>query len=135
MPVGDWGSNEHVDIITKMTSAEIRRLHSPDIPDLATYQPVDEEFGFLLQVIAGPAGQDGEESFDLTVCTPGWLSDKIRPSGMLVGRHLLIVCRYDYLALRHFLVDYCQHCRGDSWGEVAEQLGRLGKWEFEDYRP
>jgi hypothetical protein len=24
---------------------------------------------------------------------------------------------------------------GNSWREVAEKVGRLGYWEFEDYKP
>jgi hypothetical protein len=119
-----------------MISAQLRRLHSPDVPDLAAYAPTDgHSFGFLLQIIAGPSAEDGEESFDVTVCTPSWLSEKLGPMDILIGRHFLIVHRYDYQRLEQFLIDYCEKCRADSWAEVAEQLGRLGKWEFEDYRP
>src|SRR3954466_3614743 len=113
-----------------MISAQIKRLHSPDIPNLAAYEPEDRErFGFLLQIIAGPSEEDGEESFDVTVCTPGWLQQNVKPTDMLIGRHYLIVRRYNYERLMYFLVDYCQKCRGNSWTEVAEQLGRIGKWE------
>lgn len=119
-----------------MISAQIKRLHSPDVPDLAAYEPMDgERFAFLLQIIAGPSGEEGEESFDVTVCTPSWLQENLRPTDILIGRHHLIVRRYDYQGLTRFLVEYCQKCRGNSWAEVAEQLGRIGKWEFEDYRP
>ncbi len=119
-----------------MTSAQIKRLHSPDIPDLPAYEPTDpERFGFLLQIIAGPAGEDGEESFDVTVCTPSWIQENLGPTDILIGRHHLIVRRYDYQGLMRFLGDYCQKCRGNSWADIAERLGRIGKWEFEDYRP
>jgi hypothetical protein len=119
-----------------MISAELKRVHSPDVVDLAAYQPTEEEmFGFLLQLIAGPSGEDGEESFDVTVCTPAWLQRNLGRTDIVMGRHYLFVRRYDYQGLMRFLVDYCQNCRGDSWSEVAEQLGRIGKWEFEDYRP
>jgi hypothetical protein len=118
-----------------MISAAIKRLYSPEVRDLAAYIPAEaSNFGFLLQVIAGPAGEAGEESFDVMVCTPNWLSDKLGSDGTLLGRHHLLINHYDYPSLERFIADYCSNCRGETWSEVAEQLGRLGKWEFEDYR-
>jgi hypothetical protein len=67
------------------------------------------------------------------VCAPQWLAVSIGPS-VLIGRHHLIVNRYDFRSLKQFLDDYCSKCTGNTWQEVAEQLGRIGKWEFEDYR-
>ena len=118
------------------TRAEIRRLHSPDVPNLMTYLPEDAgDFGFLLQIIAGPVGSAGEESFDVVVCTAGWISHHLGPEGILAGRHHLVVDTYDYGKLKGFLQRYVEQCSGSSWEEVAIRLGRLGKWEFEDYRP
>lgn len=51
------------------------------------------------------------------------------------GRHYLLVRRYDLEAIRRYLHKYAQHCGGSNWGEVAQKLGRLGMWEFEDYKP
>ena len=119
-----------------MIKAQLKRLHSPDIADLVSYVPPNEtEFGFLLQVIAGPSGQEGEESFDVVVCTPSWLESRMKPGQALVARHHLIVTRYDHENLERFVADYCEQCQGDSWQVVAGRLGRLGKWEFEDYAP
>ena len=118
-----------------MVTAQVKRLHSPDVGDLASYVPENPtDFGFLLQVIAGPAGARGEESFDVMVCTPRWLSQNLGPDGMLIERHYLFVSQYDYSRLERFVVDHFSNVRGQSWKEVAEQLGRFGKWEFEDYR-
>jgi hypothetical protein len=116
--------------------AQLRRLHSPDIENLASYTPNRSDgFGFLLQVMAGPQGREGEESFDVFVCTPEWLKENRGASDVVVGRHHLIVFRYDYDRLKRFLEGYCYQCSGETWQEVAQQLGRLGKWEFEDYKP
>jgi hypothetical protein len=118
-----------------MISAEVKRLHSPDVFDLVGYTPADSErFGFLLQIIAGPAGNEGEESFDVIVCTPKWFDEQCSSTSIVLGRHHLFVQHYDYSALKTFIVDYCARCTGGSWSEVAQQLGRLGMWEFEDYR-
>jgi hypothetical protein len=116
--------------------AEIKRLHSPDVPNLMTYVPEDPgDFAFLLQITAGPVGVDGEESFDVVVCTARWISHHLGPERILVGRHYLVVDSYDYRRLEGFLRRYVGQCLGNTWEEVAIRLARLGKWEFEDYRP
>ena len=75
--------------------AALRGLHSPDISDLRTYRPErPDEFGFLLQVFAGPEGQEGEESFGVVVCTPKWLLQK--PA----VRHRVRASSFDCLRVR-----------------------------------
>jgi hypothetical protein len=50
--------------------AQLKRIHSPDVQDLSACVPeVRDRFGFLLQMMVGPKGSEGEESFDLCVCT------------------------------------------------------------------
>jgi len=115
--------------------AELKRLHSPDVENLESYVPNQiNNFGFLLQVMAGPKNAPGEESFDVVVCTPDWLKRQYKSSDVVVGRHYLIVFEYDYGRLRRFLQEYCEQCFGETWPEVANKLNRLGKWEFEDYQ-
>ena len=116
--------------------AEIKKLFSLDVDDLTQYIPDDpERFGLSLRLIAGPYSEPGEESFDLVVCTPRWIAENLGEEGTLIGRHHLIVDHYDYVQLRKFVEKYVNQCTGNTWHEVAEKLGRLGKWEFEDYRP
>lgn len=115
--------------------AEIRRFHSPDIWDLSAHKPDDPEvFGFLLQVFAGPKNGSGEESFDVVVCSPRWLARELA-EGIRWGRHHLVRNRYDWLSLEHFIRAQFEAVDGDTWQEVAEQLGRFARWEFEDYTP
>lgn len=116
--------------------AELKRLHSADAPDLRTFRPADaENFGLLIQVMAGPAGDDASESFDLVVCTPAWLAARLDVEPIIDGRHHLIVRAFDYEMLERFIRDYCAQSDGADWREVATKLSRLGRWEFEDYRP
>jgi hypothetical protein len=116
--------------------ASLWRLHSPDVRDLATYRPErPDDFGFLLQVFAGPEGGQGEDSFDVVVCTPKWLEQNHACSDVAFGRHYLIVFEYDYDRLFRTVEQCCDAAEGATWQEVAHKLSRLGKWEFEDYCP
>lgn len=116
-----------------LIQAELRKLHSPDVFDLKEFQP-DGPFGLLIQAMVGPLGSDGEESFDVLVCTPEWFLANMGED-IVSGRHYLFMKRYDYGVLKQFIQDYCASCRDSSWEKVAQKLSRIGKWEFEDYRP
>ena len=118
----------------KIMKAELKRIHSPDIENLSEYSPEhSDKFSFLLQAIVGPLSEEGEESFDIEVCTPKWLSENYSKDDIIIGRHLLIVFDFNYERIFSKIKSYIENCSGDTWGKVAEQIGRLGKWEFEDY--
>jgi hypothetical protein len=99
-----------------MIRAKLRRLHSPDVYDLKGYSPDEpNDFGFLLQAMIGPAGQEGEESFDMVICTPEWLRRNHSPTEIVLGRHHLIVFRYDYESLTNYIGAFAAM----YWGIVA----------------
>jgi pimeloyl-ACP methyl ester carboxylesterase len=51
------------------------KLKSLDFdPDPVTLPGDPAEFSFLARLIVGPPDSPGEESFDITVCTPEWLA-------------------------------------------------------------
>jgi len=113
--------------------AQLKKLYSPDVASLPDFRP-DGPFGILVQAMVGPHGFDGEESFNIVSCTPEWFAANM--AGQVVsGRHHLFVKQYSFQALSEFMQDYCSSCRGTSWSAVGEQVGRIGKWEFEDYVP
>jgi len=115
-------------------NAELKRFHSPDIYDLENYRPENpENFGFLLQVMVGPEGKDGEESFDIEVCTPKWLEETYEVEDVVIGRHHIIIREYNFERLVRSIKDFLKQCSGESWNEVTEKVSRLGRWEFEDY--
>jgi hypothetical protein len=71
---------------------ELKRIHSPDIADWEFFRPQDaRSFAFLLQAMFGPDNGDGEEAFDLIVCTPKWLEQKVSRDTIISGRHHLVV--------------------------------------------
>jgi Immunity protein 8 len=114
--------------------ATVRRLHSPDV-DLESFAPEDpEDFGLLVQLMVGPADGPGEESFDIVVCTPGWLARSVRNDGPLVGLHHLVVERYDPTRVRLYLTALVEEEEASTWPELALKINRIAKWEFADYR-
>ncbi|WP_187669686.1 immunity 8 family protein [Zestomonas carbonaria] len=115
-------------------NAELKRLHSPDVYDLESFQPENPEvFGFLLQVMVGPEGKEGEESFDIEVCTPRWLENTYGMDEVVIGCHHIIVRKYNYQKIVDAINKFLRKCTGESWSEIAGKVSRLGKWEFEGY--
>jgi len=115
--------------------AELKRLHSPDVLDLRSWLPASDEFAILVQILAAPQGSPGEESFDVTVCSTAWIAQRAREERIIDGRHHLVVDHFDYDRLYQYISGYVSSCEGPTWQDVALRLGRLGRWEFEDYRP
>jgi hypothetical protein len=80
--------------------AVLKGLHSTDIADVETYLPNEaDNFGFVLRAMVGPMDGEGEESFDITVCTPRWLLEKYGTSDVLLGRSAWTV-QVDRLQIR-----------------------------------
>jgi hypothetical protein len=114
--------------------AEVKRLHSPDVDDLANWVPESVDFAILVQIIVGPADSPGEESFDVTVCSAAWVTRQAAREKIIEGRHLLIVSEYDYALISEYISRYVSMCQGETWKEVTGKLSRFGHWEFEDYQ-
>jgi hypothetical protein len=114
--------------------AQLKGIRSPDAADLSAWRPSDpENFGIPVQALIGPAGQEGSESFDMTVCTSRWFAE--RGDGTIrTGLHHIFVPRYDFSALKSFLERQCQRIEAASWNELAQQLRLIGHWEFEGHR-
>lgn len=89
--------------------------------------------GQWVRILAGPADAPGSESFDVNVCTPEWLRDEIERTGPMVGRHLLIVDRWDAETVTRVINGLVAKVEGPDWQAVGKQLARIGFWEFEDY--
>ena len=123
--------------------AKVRRFHSPDVYDLKKYVPEDPEYvGVLIQIMAGPEDGPGEESFDVVVCTPRWLEWWVQHDAVpgqtrndpLVGRHYLVAARWDSARVLQFLTAAVESEEAPRWNDLALRIGRIGRWEFEDYK-
>lgn len=111
-------------------------LKSLDLePDPASLPGDPAEFSLRARMIVGPSDGPGEESFDITVCTPEWLA-QAAGEGFYDPRHHVIVNlgAFDKNALRQWLAKRVESVQADTWTEIGERLARLGYWEFEDYR-
>ena len=111
--------------------AELKRMHSPDVDDLASYQP-QGSFGILVQLMIGPEGMPGEEAFDTIVCSPDWLAEHAK-SFNLVGNHKIVMNKYDYQILLSTMQDFCRSLEENDWQELVAKLSTVGRWEFIDY--
>jgi hypothetical protein len=117
-------------------TVELKRLHSPEVSDLKSFYPTNGgPFGLLVQAMFGPAGIEGEESFDIVVCNPEWLARNLKGNGLYSGRHHLICAEFNYHELINYLRECARNATGANWAEAASKLARVGQWEFEDYAP
>ena len=116
--------------------ARLKDLHSPDVDDLARWMPDDTAvFSFLLQAMIGPSDADGAESFEVVVCSPGWLAQTMLTEEIRSLENMILMSRYDYPLLMRYVLRRVQRCEAPTWQGLAQKLGRFGKWEFEDYVP
>lgn len=112
--------------------AEVKGFRSADLDSGRSEDPTDVHVAIELDV--GPADEPGEEQFQIVVISPTALAREVDNSPILIGRHYLIVRELDLPAIRRFLKDRIEAMESDTWPELAARIGRLGLWEFEDYR-
>ncbi len=113
----------------------IKRICTIDGGDAATYRPKEaDQFALVVRLFVGPSSGEGEESFDVTICTPSWLRAECQRDGFIIGRHHLIVLSYDFEFIRRTLTRLVERYSGATWEETADKVSRIGYWEFEDYR-
>jgi hypothetical protein len=116
-------------------NAELRALLTVEHEPLSTAQPEGEAFCICLRALVGPAGTQGEESFDFDVCSPAWLTTELGRQAIIGGRFLLIARDFDPQRIEDHVRRKIQQVSGKDWREVASKVARWAHWEFEDYRP
>jgi len=115
--------------------AKLRSAYGFDV-DLSNYCPEDSsKDGIWLRLMVGPNEGEGEESFDVLVCTPRWLEELVAADGPVVGAHHLIVQFLDLELALNFLKDRIESFEAPNWRQLAQQISRIGYWEFQEYRP
>ena len=103
-------------------------------PDAATLSGNPAAFALNARLMIGPGDGPDEELFDVTICTPEWLSVAAR-GGFYDARHHVVVDfeAFDQAELHRWLARRVETVQADKWKQIGERLSRLGYWEFEDY--
>ena len=116
--------------------AKVRAIYTSNMDELEAHAPPDpERFTVSVRAMVGPAEGDGQESFDINVCTPKWLEEQIERETFVLGTHRLFVKAYDPPEIRKFITRTIERFSGGTWKEVAEKISRVAYWEFEGYKP
>jgi hypothetical protein len=116
--------------------ADLKRMYSIELPvSLEKHCPADpENFGLSIRLEVGLVGSDATDLFDLFVCTPYWIKERLAQEGAAWGRHTLLIPKYDYDLIVQAITKRTDACQGKDWPEIANKLARFTAWEFEDYQ-
>lgn len=104
-------------------------------PEPVTLPDDPAAFAFAAQLLVGPKGGAGEELFHVSVAAPEWLAARCREDPVVSGEHQVFVDfeTFDVRRLAAWLERRVTAVEGPSWDALAQQLSRLGSWEFDGY--
>jgi hypothetical protein len=88
----------------------------------------------LLVLHAGGVGGRGADLFHVEITTPEAFRAVIDRTGILLGRHYLIVDNFSRPRVEAFVSKLISQRDEASWDDLAAKIRRLAYWEFEDYR-
>ena len=114
--------------------AELKGMYSPDV-DLTDPVAVEAADALLVQLMIGPAGAPGEESFDLAVRVAEGHGVDSGGYGFDPAGRALVLDRIDMAVVRGCIDDFLRDLERPSWPELARAIGRITRWEFAGYRP
>ncbi len=105
-----------------------------DYDPLYLYQPEDiSMFRLWLEVSVGVEGEEGEEVFQIFICSQKWLEKKIKEYTFFVGLHAIIMDEYNYDNLCRILNSlFC--IEGSNYEEISNKLGQIALSEHQQYR-
>jgi hypothetical protein len=114
--------------------ASVRSIRFPDMEGSEAIDPANTIQ--VMEIYAGPVDGEGEEQFQVTVCTPAALFAVLTPQQpILVGRHWLFMAEFSASHAEAFVRSMISKIEGADWSAVAEKIADLGRWEFEGYTP
>ncbi|MFU2078882.1 Imm8 family immunity protein [Avibacterium endocarditidis] len=101
--------------------------------ELETYKPEIDRLVYItiFLCIGLDDGTDAGDYFEFEICSLEWL--RLYQPKPAILRHIMIVDRYDFKAIKDYVLSCIEKCDGDSWDEIALKLSRYFHWEYEDY--
>lgn len=112
---------------------EIKSIHCPDIQDIDNYRQVeDSPLNLFVQLFIGVRGEEGYETFNLTIVNIAWISDNI-DNGIVSGMHKLVVSYFNFHEIKLHIEKLVRNCSSDSWDTFIRRFGMHAAWDMEDY--
>jgi hypothetical protein len=106
-----------------------------DCRRVLSYVPeVPDDFGVRLDfdVRSAEEGVPGTFGyFSVYVCSPKHLDRWLDAEEMKLGRHLVLMKRWEPQRVVGFINDFVERIEAETWEELAELISRIAAWEDE----
>jgi hypothetical protein len=115
--------------------AKLKGIYSIDLPEGKSSLPEDpENCWIVLQADIGlDDGTEAADTFTFYICTPKKLATIVIDEKYQLGRHLIVVDRFEWQLIESIVLKICSEAIGEDWEGIAKYISRFGHWEFEDY--
>ncbi len=116
--------------------ATLKYIHCPDAIDLETYIPVDNHnFGLFFQLIVGSDAYDnGDDWFNLMVCSPNWLESYIiELNSPISGCNYLFAKEYNFEVIFTYITNFINQIEADNLNDLYDRIGTLAMYERRYY--
>ena len=113
-----------------MINAEVKRIDWCD----EYSESADEPAMLAMTAGIGEKGNDAADNFQIVVCNPAWVAERISERSCIWPRGMLIVEKIDPEHIRKSLQMLADSFQGSiDWTVFTERMNRYLLWEFEDY--
>ena len=102
-----------------------------DHDPLDSYQPEDMNmFHFWVEISVGIEGEEGEDLYQVSICSQKWIEERIKENTFFVGLYTIIMQKYDYDNICQTLNRlFC--IEGKNYEEIFTKLGQIGLSEYQ----
>jgi hypothetical protein len=88
------------------------------------HPPDDAPWSIFVELLVGPSGTEGEESFGVTICNGAWLDGQARAEGVAIGRHHMVMASFDWTASDGLAMsDLGPRLEAAGWRVSHDELG------------